>query len=84
MEFFEKWDKLENLKAKVLLKHSLFGRQMHNCDSIRIINDDRLGLVLKGQEIFMSKKDIVYTDTDDGMYTVSDGKLTITLFVNKL
>lgn len=82
MKFFEQWDKLENLKAKVILKHSLFGRQMHNCDSLRIINDDRLGLVLKGQEIFMDKDDIVHYESRDGMYMVFDGRLTITIIVN--
>ena len=84
MNFFEKLDKLENLKAKILLQHSLFGRQMHNCESVHIINDDRIGLVLKGQEIFMDKQAVVHTEERDGMYTVSDGKLTITIFVNKL
>ena len=84
MEFFEKWDKLENLKAKILLKHSLFGRQMHNCDSVQIINDNRIGLVLKRQEIFVDKVSIVHTEEDNGMYTVSDGRLTITVFVNNL
>ena len=82
MKFFEQWDKLENLKAKVILKHSLFGRQMHNCDSLQIINDDRLGLVLKGQEIFMDKHNIVHKEVSDRMYTVSDGRLTITIIVN--
>lgn len=84
MKFFEQWDKLENCKAKVILKHSLFGRQMHNCDSLQIINDDRIGLVLKGQEVFMDKTDIIRAEVQDGMYTVSDGKLTITLIVNKM
>ena len=84
MKFFEQWDKLENLKAKVLLKHSLFGRQIHNCDSLQIINDERIGLVLKGQEIFMDKQDIVCMEVHKGMYTVSDGRLTITVFVNNM
>ncbi len=83
MKFFEQWDKLENLKAKVILKHSLFGRQMHNCDMVQIINDNRIGLVLKGQEIFVDKDQIVHTEVQDGMYTVSDGRLQITLIVNK-
>ena len=81
MKFFEKWDELENLKAKVLLKHSLFGRQMHNCDSLHIINDNRIGLVLKGQEIFVDKRWIVKAEVLDGMYTISDGNLQITIFV---
>lgn len=84
MEFFEKWDKLENLKAKVILKHSLFGRQMHDCESLQIINDNRLGLVLKGQEIFVDKLKIVQTITDDEMYLVTDGRLAITVIVNKV
>ena len=84
MKFFEQWDKLENCKAKVLLKHSLFGRQLHNCDSLHIINDDRIGLVLKGQEIFMDKEAVILTDTTDKMHTVSDGTLAITIIVNKM
>lgn len=83
MKFFEQWAKLENTKAKVLLKHSLFGRQLHTCDSVRIINDDRIGLILKGQEVFMYKQNVERTDVHNGMYTISDGKLTITLIVNK-
>lgn len=84
MKFFEQWDKLEDLKAKVILKHSLFGRQLHNCESLNVINDDRIGLVLKGQEIFVDKKDIVMVDARDDMYTVSDGRLQIAVIVNKL
>ena len=83
MKFFEQWDKLENLKAKVLLKHSLFGRQIHNCDVLHIINDNRLGVVLKGQEIFVDKDQIVSVEIRNGMYTISDGTLQITVFVNK-
>lgn len=84
MKFFEQWDNLENLKAKILLKHLLFGRQLHNCDAVQVINDDRIGIVLKGQEIFVDKQDILYTEVDEKMYTVSDGTLTITIIVNKL
>ena len=83
MKFFEQWDKLENLKAKVLLKHSLFGHQLHNCEVLHIINDNRIGVVLKGQEIFVDKGQIMHTEVNYGMYTVSDGRLQITVFVNK-
>jgi hypothetical protein len=84
MKFFEQWDKLENLKAKVILKHSLFGRQMHNCDVVQTINDERIGIVLKGQEIFVDKQDIVCAEMHKNMYTVSDGRLTITIIVNNM
>ena len=84
MEFFEKWDKLKDLKAKVLLKHLLFGRQLHDCDCLQIINDNRIGLKLKGQDIFMFKSEILYTDIQDNVYAISDGKLTISIILNKL
>lgn len=84
MKFFEQWDKLENLKAKVILQHSLFGRQMHNCDALHMINDDRIGLVLKGQEIFMDKVNVTQTEMDRGRYFVSDGNMSIVLIVNKM
>jgi hypothetical protein len=84
MEFFEQWTNLENTKAKVLLKHSLFGRQLHTCDSIAVINDSRIGLVLKGQKVFVYKQDILYTDIQNNVYSVSDGILTITIYLNKL
>ncbi len=84
MKFFEQWDKLENCKAKILLKHSLFGRQLHNCDSVKVINDDRLGVVLNGQDIYVNKHEIISEYVQQGIYTVSDGKLTMAIFVNKL
>ena len=84
MEFFEKWDKLKDLKAKVLLKHSLFGRQLHDCDCLHVINDDRIGLKLKGQDIFILKSEVLYTDIQDNVYAMSDGKLTISIILNKL
>lgn len=84
MKFFEQWDKLENCKAKILLKHSLFGRQLHSCGSVKVINDDRLGVVLKGQNIYVDKHNITMTSAQKGVYTVSDGKLTMVVFVNNL
>jgi hypothetical protein len=84
MKFSEQWTSLENTKAKVLLKHLLFGRQLHNCDALHIINDDRVGLRLKGQEVYVYKSDILHTNIDDNVYTVSDGTLTISIILNKM
>jgi hypothetical protein len=84
MQFFEQWTNLENTKVKVLLKHSLFGRQLHTCDLAKIINDNRIGLILNGQEIFVYKDNILYTDIQDNVYAISDGIFTITVYLNKL
>ena len=86
MKFSEKWDELKNLEGIVILEHCLFDKQMHNCDSLQIINDDRIGLILKGQEIYMLKQHVTnfYIDADMCLYSVTDGKLTINVLVNKM
>ena len=79
MKFSEKWDKLENLKSKIILKHALFGQQVYVCDEMKTINTkDKLGLILKGQEIYVDKHDIQHTEFDEsGIYVVEDRLLKI-------
>lgn len=85
MNFFENFNLIENCKAKILLEHCLFGKQLHHCANVQVINDEeRLGVILKNQEIFLYKKHITYTKMCDRLIVVSDGQLTITITVNKL
>jgi hypothetical protein len=41
-------------------------------------------VVLKGQNIYIDKHNITMTSAQKGAYTVSDGKLTMVVFVNNL
>ena len=84
-QFMRKFTQLNGEKAKVLLKHCLFDRQAFYCEELQTINDEkRIGLVLKNREIFIYKADVRAAEMHDDMYTMSDGRMTITIIVNKL
>lgn len=84
-KFMRKFLQLNGKTAKILLEHCLFDKQVHYCEELHIINDDeRIGLILKNKELFVYKQDIKLAKVDNNTFTISDGRLTITIIVNKL
>ena len=84
MRSFEQWDQLENMNCRVIINHALFDEQQYDCEKGQIINDeDRIGVIIKGRELFVYKQDVVEFCMHDNAYTVRDKMLTITI-VNKL
>ncbi len=84
MRTFEKWDKLQNVKCRVIINHTLFDEQQYDCDMLQIINDERrIGVVIKGRELFVHKQDVVDFWVYDNAYTVRDNMMTMTI-VNKM
>ena len=84
-QFMRKFKQLNGAKAKVVLEHCLFDRQVFYCDNLQTINDEaRIGVVLKGQEKFIDKQNIKLVQAEGDTYIVSDGRLTIQIIVNKL
>lgn len=81
-QFMRKFTQLNGVKAKVLVEHCLFDKQVFLCDELQIINDERIGVMIKGQAVFMYKQNVKVAEVQGDVYTVSDGRLT--LFVNKL
>lgn len=81
-QFMRKFTQLNGVKAKVLVEHCLFDKQVFLCDELQIIDDERIGVMIKGQAIFMYKQNVKVAEVQGDLYTVSDGRLTI--FVNKL
>ena len=78
-----KFTQLNGVKGKVVLEHCLFDVQTFKCKELQTINDnERIGIVLKGQEKFIYKHDIKLAEVLDDTYIISDGRLTIK--VNKL
>ena len=78
-----KFTQLNGVRAKVLVEHCLFDKQVFLCDELQVVNDDeRIGVMIKGQAIFMYKQNVKVAEVQGDLYTVSDGRLTI--FVNKL
>ena len=52
---------------------------------LHIINDDEIiGVRIKGNDIFMYKQDVKASKAFDNIFMISDGRLTITIIVNKL
>lgn len=82
MNFSEHLRQLENKKAKVLLKHYLWGEQGFITDELHIIDDERVGVILKGQELFIYKNSIQDFGVDADRLWVTDGRLMI--IVNEL
>lgn len=82
-KFMRKFAQLNGVEAKVVIEHCLFDSQTFNCDNFQAIDDNtRIGVILKGQAIFMYKQNVKIAEVSDGVYTLSDGRLTI--IVNKL
>jgi hypothetical protein len=78
-EFLRKFTQLNGVEAKVLVEHCLFDKQVFLCDELQTINDDRIGLMLKGREIFMYKHNVKVADWSGKVCNISDGRLTITI-----
>ena len=84
MRTFEKWDQLEKMSCRVIINHALFGEQQYDCDTLQIINDEhRIGVAIKGRELYANKQDVMDFWVYDNVYTVRDKMLTITI-VNKM
>ena len=73
-----KFAQLNGAEAKVVLQHSLFDEQRFYCRELQTINDDeRIGVILKGQKKFIDKHNVNVAEIRNGMYVVSDGRFTI-------
>jgi hypothetical protein len=84
-EFLRKFTQLNREMVKIIITHRFFDEQVFYCDELQTINDDdRVGVVIKGREIFVYKQDITIAEAKDYMYTISDSKLTIKVIINKL
>lgn len=82
LKFLENLRQLENKKAKVLLKHSLWGEQRFQTEALHIIDDERVGVIFKGHELYVYKNSIKDFGVDVDRLWVTDGRFTI--IVNKL
>lgn len=79
-EFLRKFIQLNGAEAKVVLNHCLFNKQTFYCDELQTINnDEKIGLILKGQAVFMYKQNVKVVDWSGKVCTISDGRLTITI-----
>lgn len=65
---------IKNSKVKIILSHRLFGDQKFIVENFSpILDEHRIGVTIKGKDIFIYKKDIIKED----YCSVSDRNLTI-------
>jgi hypothetical protein len=82
---YDRWKELQRLQGKVMLKHLLFGEQTYECDELQVVNDDeRIGVVVKGKDLFVYKQKVVEFCVKGNTYTIGDDMLEIRVIVNKL
>lgn len=84
LKFLENLVQSENKKAKVLLKHSLWGEQGFETEVLHIIDDERIGVILKDQELFIYKDKVKDYGIDVDKLWITDGRLTIEIILNNL
>jgi len=82
-QFMRKFTQLNGVRAIVTLKHYLFDEQEFYCNNLQTINDDeKIGVLLKGQTIYVDKNNVIGAKVEDDTYKISDKRLTI--IVNKM
>jgi hypothetical protein len=85
MRKYDEWKQLQGLHGKVALKHLLFGEQQYGCDELQVINnDEKIGIVVKGTELFVYKQKVVEFCISGNMFVVGDDLLEIEVIVNKM
>ena len=85
MRSFERWEELQNLSGKAVLNHFLFGDSVYECDSLQVINNEnKLGIIIKGRELFVYKDRVEYFCVSNNIYEAKDDLLDIKIIVNKL
>ena len=82
-QFMRKFTQLNGLEAIVTLEHCLFDKQKFYCNNLQTINDDeKIGVLLKGQAIYVDKNSVIGAGVEGDAYKISDKRLTI--IVNKV
>ena len=71
------------MRGKGLLNHNLFGQKIYRCEKINVVNDDdKIGVRLMGQDLYILKKDIKISKVSDKMIILADDIMQITIIVN--
>ena len=84
MRTFEKWNNLANKSCRIIINHVLFDEQQYDCDALQVINDEnRIGVVIKGKELFVYKQEVKNFIVNGNVYMIEDDMMTI-IIVNKM
>ena len=70
-EFIEKFNALNNTIANVDIKHILYGSQkIKKCALHRFVGEDRIGLIVNEEEIYITMDELTAVNVDDVEYVI--------------
>ncbi len=77
-EVIRKFIQLNGKIATIILEHKLFGKQKFESQEVNVFEDgDRLGLILRGQAIYVYKQRLRSMELRDDIVEFADDKLKI-------
>jgi hypothetical protein len=79
-EFIRKFTQLNGRTATIILEHCWFDKQRFEAHEVNVFEDEeRLGLILKGQAVFIYKNRIQKFNLNDNVVEFADDKFKILL-----
>jgi hypothetical protein len=79
-EFIRKFTQLNGSTATIILEHKLFGKQQFEAKEVNVLeDDDRLGMGLHGQCVYVYKQLLQYMELRDHFVEFADDKLKISI-----
>ena len=71
-------------RGRIILEHVCFGREMFQCEKIKIVSDDdRLGVCINGHDAYVYKSGANLFKMNEDSFVIADDFLQITIIVNK-
>lgn len=62
LEFINELEIINGRRVRINTTHLLYGNQKIKCELCLINDDERLGFKINGQDIYMNKNEITYTE----------------------
>lgn len=80
IEFIRKFTQLNGRTAIIILEHKLFDKQKFEAQEVNVFEDeDKLGLIIKGQAVFIYKNQLRSIELRDHIVEFADDKLKISI-----
>jgi hypothetical protein len=71
----KKWQEVNNKAGVVTITHRLFGKQKISVDAINTFCDDRIGVRIKDQDLYIPLSEVIsYTNTGSKLFVESNMK----------
>ena len=74
-ELKKKWQEINNKAGVVIITHRLFGKQKISVDAMNTFCDDRIGVRIKDQDVYIPLSEVIlYTSTGNKFLVESNMK----------